>query len=385
MRRQKRILMLGATQEQIIAINKARQMGLYVITCDNRPDNPGHALADECHNVSITDKEAVLALANSLQVDGILSYVLEAGVEAAAYASEHLGLPTVPYHAVKTLSNKKYFREFLRAHGFNTPKTYDEGITEINEPLIVKPTDMWGSRGVMLVRNNSQLDMAVLTAKENSRSGNIIMEEYIGGIPLQCDAFLVNGRVKSCLWSDVLYDDKCANTLIPVAGIFPTECDESIINRVNIEVERLAQLLNINKSPLNIEVKLYNDRVYIMEMAPRNGGNYKSHLIELAMGVDYISGAIKSAMGLDCGDMTNRDVKGYWLSYAVHSPERVQTMSECHKLQYTFIEPHRFTEETSSPFLSTKNTTGLIIAQFDNRDTLNEAVREHSINNSMYL
>ena len=78
--------MLGATQEQIIAIEKAKALGLYVITCDNCPDNPGHALADESYNVSITDKEAVLALAQRLKVDAVICYALEAGVEAAAFA-----------------------------------------------------------------------------------------------------------------------------------------------------------------------------------------------------------------------------------------------------------------------------------------------------------
>ena len=433
--------MLGATQEQIIAIEKAKALGLYVITCDNRPDNPGHALADESYNVSITDKEAVLALAQRLKVDAVICYALEAGVEAAAFAQEQMGRPTPPYESVKILSNKKLFRSFLQTHGFATPETYevssfklqgsvfkpnpaplqgrenpseaDSSLFTHHSSLIVKPTDMWGSRGVCLVEREEDLQQAIDEARKNSRSGNIIIEEYISGTPLQCDAFSVDGILTSCLWSDVFYDRDCANPLIPVAGAFPSECRQEVIRKVNDEVQRLITLLHMGTSPYNIEVMLSNDNIYIMEMAPRNGGNGKSHLIELATGVDFITGAIKASLGMDCSDIIQRPSQGHWLSYALHkrnnepsvpsapsapSVPSVPSVGESAILSQTPPTPPPPTtllstgasfvtiyDRNPGPFRSTRDTAGLIIQRFDDRQSLNEAIKGHSINNRLYL
>ena len=395
--------MLGATQEQIIAIEKAKALGLRVITCDNRPDNPGHTLADESYDVSIADKEAVLSLARRLKVDGVMCYALEAGVEAAAYAQEKMGRPTPPYEAVRTLSDKQLFRSYLSSHGFATPKTYDSSLFTLDSSLIVKPTDMWGSRGVSMVERPEDLQQAIVEARQNSRSGNIILEEYIGGTSLQCDAFVVDGKLVSWLWSDVYYDDDCANPLIPVAGAFPSACAPDVIGKVNAEVQRLISLLRLTTTPLNIEVKVVDDKVYIMEMAPRNGGNQKSYLIELATGVDYITGAIKAAMGMDCSNITLRPADGYWLSYALHARNTTPSTSSVPSIPSigesaipSQTPPPPSSAFTGSsvliiynphpgPFRSTRDTAGLIIQRFPDRKSLNEALAGHNINNRLYL
>ena len=95
----KRILMLGGNFLQISAIERAKELGYYVITADYLPDNPGHKYSDEYHNVSTTDKEGIYKLAKELKVDGILSYASDVSAPAAAYACEKLGLPTNPYES----------------------------------------------------------------------------------------------------------------------------------------------------------------------------------------------------------------------------------------------------------------------------------------------
>ena len=109
----KKILLLGGANTQIPSILTAKKMGYYTITCDYLPDNPGHKFADEYHNVSTTDKEAVLALAKELQIDGILAYATDVAAATAAYVSEAMGFPTSPYKSVDILTNKDKFRAFL--------------------------------------------------------------------------------------------------------------------------------------------------------------------------------------------------------------------------------------------------------------------------------
>ena len=118
----KRVLMLGGSNFQIPIIKKAKEMGLYVITCDYLPDNPGHKFSDEYHNVSTTDKEGVLELAKSLNIDGIVCYASDVSAPTAAYVAEKMKLPSQPYNSVYLLTHKDLFRKFLKENGFNVPK-----------------------------------------------------------------------------------------------------------------------------------------------------------------------------------------------------------------------------------------------------------------------
>ena len=121
--KKKKLLILGGSDIQVTAINKAKEMGHFVITCDYLPDNPGHKFSDEYHNVSTTDKEGVLDLAKRLEIDGILAYASDPAAVPAAFVAEKLKLPTNPYKAVEILSRKDLFRDFLRENAFHTPKS----------------------------------------------------------------------------------------------------------------------------------------------------------------------------------------------------------------------------------------------------------------------
>ena len=93
---QKKIMLLGGNYFQMTATKAAKELGHYVISVDYLPDNPAHKYADEYHNVSTTDKEAVLALARELNIDGIVSYASDVSAPTAAYVAEKMGLPTNP-------------------------------------------------------------------------------------------------------------------------------------------------------------------------------------------------------------------------------------------------------------------------------------------------
>ena len=119
----KKILFLGAAPTQIPPLEYARAQGHHVITCDYLPENPGHKLAHEQYNVSTTDKEAVLDLAQRLQIDAIVAYASDPAAPTAAYVAEKMGLPGNPYQSVLTLARKDLFRAFLKENGFNVPRS----------------------------------------------------------------------------------------------------------------------------------------------------------------------------------------------------------------------------------------------------------------------
>ena len=199
----KKLLLLGGSRYLLPAIQAAHDLGAYVITADYLPDNLAHPFADEYHNVSIIDREAVVNLARELRVDGILSYATDPGVANAAYACEKLGLPTSPYKSVAILQNKGLFRQFLSENGFNVPfaKSYTVAADAENDadgfpwPVIVKPTDSAGSKGVRRVDSKDGLPDAIEYALKHSMSGEFIVEEFIekAGYSTDTDSFSVDG------------------------------------------------------------------------------------------------------------------------------------------------------------------------------------------------
>ena len=169
--------MLGGSTSQICAIKKAQEMGLYVIICDYLPDNPGQYVADEFYQVSTTDKEAVLNLAKTLSLDGVVCYASDPAAPTAAYVCEKLEFTTNPYESVMILSNKDTFRRFLKEHGFCTP--YTESYTDINDmkenaskfkfPVMVKPVDCSGSKGINKIYSPDEYEFAFNDAMKYSR------------------------------------------------------------------------------------------------------------------------------------------------------------------------------------------------------------------------
>jgi formate-dependent phosphoribosylglycinamide formyltransferase (GAR transformylase) len=113
-----KILLLGGSFQQIAAIKKAKELGLYVIVCDYLVDNPGQRFADEYHQVSTTNKEAILKVALENKIDYIFAYASDPAVPTAAYVSEKMALNGNPYNAVITLSEKDRFRDFLMKNQF---------------------------------------------------------------------------------------------------------------------------------------------------------------------------------------------------------------------------------------------------------------------------
>ena len=141
-------MLLGGLRYLLPVIEAAHQQGYYVITVDYLPNNFAHKYSDEYHNVSIIDKEAVLKLAQELQIDGIMSFAVDPGVITAAYVAEKLGLPfQCSYKSTCILQDKHLFRKFLAENGFNCPnaKGYnsaDDALKDVdyfNWPVIVKP------------------------------------------------------------------------------------------------------------------------------------------------------------------------------------------------------------------------------------------------------
>ncbi len=328
--KQKRVLMLGGSLAQVPCIMKAKEMGLYTIICDYLPDNPGQRFADEFYNISTTDKEKVLELAKTLRLDGVICYASDPAAPTAAFVCEALGLPTSPYKSVEILTNKHLFREFQRQNGFLCPKTCcclsEEEVSfaadKMTFPLLIKPVDSSGSKGVTLVNDKEALIQAIPDAFHFSRCKKVILEEFVesAGPPIGGDGFSVDGKLVFWAFADDFCDVKSQNAIAPVVETYPCTKAMHIQEQVVKEIQRLLDLLGMKTCAYNIEVRIdRNDRVYLMEIGPRCGGNAIPETTKLATGVDLMEYTIKAAIGEDCSSLHFNEVKGYWSTYLVHS------------------------------------------------------------------
>ena len=326
----KKILMLGGSLYQTYAIKEAVRLGYHVISCDYLPDNPGHQYAHEYYNVSTTDKEAVLALAKKLQVDGVVAYASDPAAPTAAYVCEQLGLPTSPYQSVEILSNKDLFRDFLQRHGFTCPKamgftTYEEALAHIDEfqmPVMVKPVDSSGSKGINKMTDKSQLKHFVEDALHYSRGKRFLIEEFIvkKGHQISGDAFSVDGKLVIHCFGNEFYDPTCDKDFAPLGECWPFQMDHKYIEDLEQQLQRLMTLLNMKSNAYNVEAIVgQDDKVYLLELGARSGGSLIPQVTEYATGVNMVTYVVKAAMGEDCSDLKQVEPTGFWSNYMVHA------------------------------------------------------------------
>ena len=160
----KKILLLGGSAQQVVAIKTAKRLGYYTVLCDFLIDNPGQYATDKFYLVSTTDKDAVLEVAQKEQVDGVLAYASDPAAPTAAYIAEKLGLPGNPYQSVEILCNKDRFRNFLAGNGFSAPKAHGYVSAEdalkdkasYEYPIIIKPVDSSGSKGATVLHSEEE-------------------------------------------------------------------------------------------------------------------------------------------------------------------------------------------------------------------------------------
>lgn len=326
----KKVLMLGGSTVQVAAIKKAKEMGLYVIVCDYLPDNPGQYVADEYYPTSTTDQEAVLELARKVKPDGIICYATDAAAPTAAYVCEKLGLPSNPYESVKILSNKDLYRTYLRENGFCTPQSgcytnFEELYQNVDQyafPIMVKPVDSSGSKGVNKVYQKNELQGAFQDALKYTRCGRIIVEEFVEkkGYQISGDGFSVDGKLVFRCFGNEFYGSNGIKEYVPLGECWPSVLPADLQEKVHNEIQRLITSLGMKTCAYNIEAILdRNDNVYIMELGARSGGSLIPQITQMATGVDLVEYVIKAALGESCEGLRLVQPNGFWSNYMVHS------------------------------------------------------------------
>jgi carbamoylphosphate synthase large subunit len=391
----KKLMLLGGLRYLIPVIEAAHKEGCHVITCDYLPNNIAHKYSDEYHNLSITNKDAVLELARKLKIDGIMSFAVDPGVITAAYVAENLNLPFGgSYKSVKILQNKALFRDFLTVNNFNAPKAkgyrnynkaLEDDILNFNWPVIVKPVDSAGSKGVIRVDQPNKLKDAFDYAQSFSLSEEVIIEEYIEkkGYSSDCDGFSVDGKLVGVSFNRQYFDDVASNPYTPSAYSWPSSFTQEQEAELKSELQRLITLLNLRTSVYNIEVRIgKNNKPYIMEFTPRGGGNRLSEMIRYGFGVDFITNAVRGAMGLPIESFCSLDFDGYWAEIILHSNEKgvFDSLQIDEKLRKNIVEEDLWVRkgDNINSFQGANDAIGTLVLKFDTKTDLESALNKRS-------
>lgn len=387
MNERKKILMLGGSAQQIPAIIAAKKMEYETILIDYLPDNPGQHIADKWYLQSTTDVEAVYRIAKDENVCGILPYASDPAALPAAIVAEKLGLPTNPAKSVEILGVKHKFRTFLQENGFPCPKFYvfkkdtdlDEvksNIENLSLPIIVKPTDSSGSKGVTCLNDLMGLDSAIRAAAEYSRNGTLIAEEYIErGFPdvIGGDIFVENGKIT--LFGDMTcLRESNGASLIPLGKKYPHGLTAVQTSRLHSELQRLISKLGIINGELNLELIIdKDDNPHFLELGPRAGGNMIPIQLSDIFDIDLISANVAAAMG-DKIDLHPKEPEECFMTYVLHSSEPgiFDSIEYSEEIQpYIYRKVHyKNAGDTVEHFDGAGKALGIVFMRFPDRDVM---------------
>ena len=383
-------MLLGGIRYLLPVIDAAHKQGYYVITADYIPDNIAHKYSDEYVNVSITDKEAVLNVAKDKRIDGIMSFGVDPGVVSASYVQNALNLPSFgPYESIVILQNKDLFRSFLAEHGFNVPwaKSYgsvEDALKESSHfswPIMVKPIDSAGSKGVTRVNKIEEFKPAFEYAMAHSISGHIIVEEYLEqlGCSSDSDSMSVDGKLVFVSFCSQRFDINATNPFTPAAYSWPSTFTQQQEDYLINEIQRLITLLDLKTVVYNIETRIgTNGKPYIMELTPRGGGNRLCEMLRFATGVDMITAITRAVVGDPIEPIRQKPYCGHWAEIILHAERNgvFDHLEIAEGLQEKIVEEDLWVRKGDivEAFKGANNAIGTLVLNFPTAEELDKAI-----------
>lgn len=291
-----KVLILGGSHRDIPLIKAAQELGFYVITLGNRDSYLGHRYSDKFFKIDFNDLTRVKELIKNENINHILPGCGEESYINTVSLSHELKIGNYDFlETAKLIHNKWKFKKFCLENDICTPKGlfYNKELIfdSLNFPIVVKPTNLSGGRGVEVVYNKSELEIAL--EKTISVSDEIFLEEFIEGELIAFSIFLENQRIiYSFSGADVTYKNKY---LITTA--YPIELQKEVQNRLENDIEKLASLLKIVDGMFHFQVLIKDNKPYIIDVTRRIPGDLYPYLIELNDKVEYSKAVVKSYLG----------------------------------------------------------------------------------------
>ena len=379
--------------EAVPGIQRARAMGLHVVVSDMNPSAPGFAAADEAVVANTYDVDETLAAALAYQrtkrpIDGIMCMAADVPLTVASVAAA-LGLPGIPVEAARLAADKLAMKQAFARAGIPIP--WYRAIASVDElreaialrgfPLVLKPVDGRGARGVLRLTERTDPAWAFAHATSQSRNGGVMVEEYLAGPQISTEGLLVDGEGTTCGFIDRNYEhlETFAPYIVENGGEQPSALPLEAQQRVSSVAMDAGRAMGIVSGNVKGDMVWTDRGPYVIEIAARlSGGWMSTDQIPLGTGVDLIGGAIRLALGdtVPADDLRPRTHHGVAIRYffpppgrvtAIEGAERFATTPWVHRMGF-FVEP----EDVVQPITDHTKRAGFVITT--------GATREEAVN-----
>ncbi|MGS0691448.1 ATP-grasp domain-containing protein [Shewanella sp. 30m-9] len=312
MQNQKTVLLLGGSRDQLFLIKTANKMGLYTVVVDGNPASAGFDIADDYSVVSTMDLDALKAFVDEYQSQQRkIDAVCVMGSDISQYVAQlaaYINVPHIPIEAATIATNKLKMKQCFEHHGVAIPwfsllasaKHLADIVAQRGLPLIIKPLDRSGARGVFLLTEASDLNALYNTAKAESFCGEVMVEEYLAGPQISTETIMYQGRAYTPGYVDRNYEmlSRFAPNIIENGGWQPSLIQGEQRQKVETLVEQAALALGVTDGVIKGDIVYTESGPKVIEVATRlSGGDFSESLVPLGLGINYVEAALKIALG----------------------------------------------------------------------------------------
>lgn len=386
----KKIMILGASILQVPAIEAAKEMGLLVVAVDMNPDAIGFQIPGiQKEVISTIDIPKVLEAAKKHQIDGIMTLASDMPMRTVAAVAKEMGLVGVTEDTAVKATNKAAMRQALLEAGVPVPKffrvtsqeEFDSAAAQMTGAFMVKPADNSGSRGIIKIPATAtarEKAEAYTYSRENSRSGDVVVEEYMEGPEVSVETLTVDGICHVIQITDKLTTG--APYFVEMGHTQPTAHSDEIAEKIRQVAIAANAAVGITNGPSHTEIIVTEEGPKIVELGARLGGDcITTHLTPLSTGVNMVQCCIRIALG-QTPDLTHKFQKGSAIRYFAQTPgvvqsiEGIETAEKMPGIRQVSIV--HGPGETVGIINSSAARMGFVIAQGDTRENAIDLCRQ---------
>lgn len=298
-----RLLILGGSNCQINAFRRAKTHGISTILFDYLPHPPAAALAETHVQVSTFDVEGCVREASSLRPDGVMTLGTDQPVYTAARVAEALGLPhLIGVDTALAVTNKAVMKGRMAENGIPAvpwrllAKAEPED-AELTFPLVMKPLDSQGQKGVFRVRNREEFRALFDVSLSFSRCDRLLIEDYYDSHELTVSAWCENGVARVLTVTDRVTFDEARHIGICTSHRYPSVHAAGREREIDALTQRLAEAFSIRGGPLYVQLLVGEKGLVVNELACRIGGAFEDVFIPLLTGFDILGAVMDAALG----------------------------------------------------------------------------------------
>ncbi|WP_304038696.1 acetyl-CoA carboxylase biotin carboxylase subunit family protein [Fibrobacter succinogenes] len=347
---QNKLLLLGGSHAEIPLIKAAQELGWYVITTGNNRDGLGHPYADKTVFADFSDKEAMLELARAEGVQAVCSGCNDFALLSTVYICEKLGLPGHDSYATSLeIHHKDKYRALATRLGIPTPKAitvkvagtnfaadqdeiaskvcadFETAIAQLTYPIIVKPVDLTGGKGIHRAATIEEARTAYKDACSRTRQDHVVVEEFVEGSNHGFSAMLVKGKVAFAFADNEQY---FINKYLVSGANTPSTSGSATLAKLRDYSERIAHELNLVDGILHIQyIERADGTPIIIEICRRSPGDLYIKFVKYATGIDYPKFIVMAETGEDISSITDVPTQGFWLRHCVMAGNNIENSS----------------------------------------------------------